>query len=98
MPGHARARMHSVRFQKGLLSLCCRTFRCALILLHEFFDAAGRVNQLLFAGEEGMALRADFNALLANGAAHPKGIAACAGDRAQPVIGMDVFFHFDLQT
>lgn len=44
----------------SLLFLCC-----FLVLATEAFDAAGGVHQLLFAGKERMASRADFEADIA---------------------------------
>ena len=61
--------------------------------LLEAINAAAAVNQLLLAGEEGMALRADFNPQFLLGGAGLKGFAAHTADDALFVLGMDLFLH-----
>src|ERR1700751_1634460 len=65
------------------------------VLLLEAFDAAGRVNQLLLAGKERVALRADFDAdqLAFAGRAGLKSASAGAVDRDGMIIGVNSFFH-----
>src|SRR5258708_7461283 len=70
-----------------------RGWRLLGVLLLEAVDAAGRVDQLLLAGEEGMALRADVDAqFLLRGARGP-GLAARAVDRDLLILRMNVWFH-----
>jgi hypothetical protein len=82
--------------QKGsrsCLSLCDSPELHA-VLLAEFFDAAGGVNDLLLAGVKRMAQRADFDIQrLAVGGTGLEGVPAAAGDRDFVVIGMDIGFH-----
>jgi hypothetical protein len=76
-------------------------FRCGSggsfvgVFLLEAFDAAGCVNKLLLAGEEWVALRADFNAdqLAFGGGAGLKRASAGAVDRDRVIIGVNSFFH-----
>src|SRR4029077_20658014 len=66
------------------LLFCGGGFGCGVgVLLGEELDAASGVNQLLFAGEEGMAVRADFHAqhLALNGRASLKRVTAGAVHR-----------------
>src|SRR5262245_10756141 len=64
-----------------------------LVPLPETLDAAGGVDELLLAREEGMALAADLDAqLLLRGACRP-GLAAGAVDQDGVQLGMDVRFH-----
>ena len=65
------------------------------VFLLEAFDAAGCVNQLLLAGEERVALRADFNSdqLAFGGGAGLKRASAGAVDRHGMIIGVNSFFH-----
>ena len=65
------------------------------VFLLEAFDAPGRVNQLLFAGEEWVAIRADFHAnhIAAEGRARIEQIAAGAVHLHGMIIGMNSFFH-----
>ena len=65
-------------------------------LLLEALDAAGGIDQLLLAGEERMAVRADFYAqrLASEGRARFKLVStARAMDADRVVIRMDSFFH-----
>src|SRR5208282_3572790 len=65
------------------------------VLLVEAFDAAGGVNQLLLAGEEGMAVRADFelqDVAFVRGA-RLEDVAAGAGHGHFVVVGMNAGFH-----
>src|SRR5690606_16179050 len=64
-----------------------------LVLLAEALDAAGRVDELLLAGEEGVALRADVHREGLPGRARLDGGAAGAGDGDGLVRGMDVGLH-----
>ena len=64
------------------------------ILAAEALYAAGRVHQLLFAGKEGMARGADFNAdVAAMGGAGDKGIAAGTMDAHFVISGMNSWLH-----
>src|SRR5205085_10172778 len=63
------------------------------VLPLETVDAAGRVDQLLLAGEEGVALRADLDAQLLPGRAGGPGLAAGAVHLNLVVLGMDLCFH-----
>jgi len=65
------------------------------VLFGEALDAAGGVNQLLFAGEEGVAIGADFDveALAFNGRASLEIVAAGAVDCYGVIIGMNTGFH-----
>src|SRR5205807_5887306 len=71
----------------------CRRSQLLGVLLLEAVDTAGRVHQLLLAGEEGMALRADLDAQLFLGGAGRPRLAACAVDGNLLILGMDVCFH-----
>src|SRR5271170_832596 len=80
----------------GLLLLRAR--RCCGfvgIFLLESLDAAGRINQLLLAREEWVALRADFDAdqLALCCRASLKRTAAGAMHRDGVIIGVNSFFH-----
>ena len=69
-------------------------FHAHAVLLAEFVDPAAAVHDLLLAGEERVAERADFDAkVLAQGGAGDKTIATGAGDLDFFVIGMDAVFH-----
>jgi hypothetical protein len=73
------------RFRLGLLA----------VLLAEFFHAAGGVHDLLLAGIEGVAGRADFHVQrFAQRGTRSERIAATAGHRDIGVLGMDFRFHF----
>ena len=61
--------------------------------LAEAFDAAGGVDELLFAGEERMARAANVDGNARLGAAGDEGIAAGAVHVAGLVTGMDFSFH-----
>src|SRR6202162_1006031 len=64
-----------------------------LVTLAEAFHPAGRVHELLLAGEEGMTVAADLDAqLLLRGVGRP-GHAAGAVDQHFVVFGMQVLFH-----
>src|SRR5258708_27451490 len=65
------------------------------VFLGEAFDAAGGVNQLLLAGEEGMAIRADFDvqAVALDGRASRKIVAASAVHRYGVIVGVNTGFH-----
>src|SRR5262245_32478145 len=72
-----------------------RVARSALlaVLAVEALDPAGGVHELLLAGEEGMARRADLDVdALLRGAGFDD-IAACADDGALLVAGMNAFLH-----
>src|SRR5262245_11188257 len=62
-------------------------------LLAEAFDSPGRVHELLLAGEERMALRANIDVDFGRRAAGGEGIAAGAVDGAGLVLGMNLGFH-----
>jgi hypothetical protein len=62
-------------------------------LLAEAFDAAGGIDEFLFAGEEGMAGAADINIDLGKRAAGDEGVAAGTVNGAGAVFGMDFFSH-----
>lgn len=59
----------------------------------EFLDASGGINEFLFAGEKGMARRADTDLDVALGGTGVVNGPAGAGDRRFDVIGMDISFH-----
>src|SRR5256885_1977546 len=63
------------------------------VALLEAIDTACRVDQLLLAGEEGMALRADLDAELFLGRARRPHFAARAMDLNLLILGMDLCFH-----
>ena len=65
------------------------------VFLGEAFDAAGGVNQLLLAGEEGVAIGADFDVELValDGRASLKIVAAGAVHRYGVIVGMNTGFH-----
>src|SRR6266850_895054 len=63
------------------------------VLPLEAIDAAGRIDQLLLAGEERMALRADLDAQLFLGRAGGPRLAAGAMHLNLVVLGMDLCFH-----
>ena len=64
------------------------------VLAAEAFDAAGRVDNLLLAGEERMAVRTDFNVYVtAMGATSQKTVAARALHAYFVITGMDCCFH-----
>jgi len=65
------------------------------VLLGEALDAAGGVNQLLLAGEEGVAIGADFDVQLfaLDGRASLEIMAAGAVHRDGVIVGVDTGFH-----
>jgi hypothetical protein len=65
------------------------------VLLGEAFDAAGGVDELLLAGEERVALGADFDAqhVALNSRAGLESIAAGAVNRNGMIVGMYTGFH-----
>ena len=63
--------------------------------LLEAIHATAAVHQLLLAGEEGVALGANFNPQFLLGGAGFKGFAAHAAHDGLLVLGMDLFLHFD---
>ena len=70
------------------------------VLLGEAFDAAGGVDELLLAGEEGMAVGADFDVELGalDGGASVKIIAAGAVDCDGVIVGVNTGFHGKLHS
>jgi len=64
------------------------------VFLLKALDATRRVNQLLFAGEERMAIRADFDVNVFLGRTRRPGGAAGANDMTFDVFWMNSFFHF----
>jgi hypothetical protein len=65
--------------------------------LLELINTSACINKLLLAGEEGVALRANFNSDLASlGGLGNNGFAACASDYALFVLGLNSFFHFKI--
>ena len=69
---------------------------CAIVFFVEAFDAAGRVDHLLFAREERMALRANFNVVIAKRGTRFDDGTAGACDFRRFVIRMNTFFHIVL--
>src|SRR5260370_31662586 len=67
--------------------------RLFLVAFAEAFDAAGRVDQLLFAREEGVTLAADFQRELFLGGVGRPGHAAGAVDQNFVILGVQVLFH-----
>src|SRR5271154_65845 len=65
------------------------------ILLREALDAASRIDQLLLAGEERVAVRADFDAqhVAFDGRARGKSVAAGAVHGYFVIVGMNTGFH-----
>ena len=73
---------------------CFKLAICALKSLLELVNTAANVNELLLAGEEGVALGADFNFdLRALSGLGGYSLAACATDYALFVIRMNSGFH-----
>jgi hypothetical protein len=64
------------------------------VFLLKALDAARRVNQLLFSGEERMAIRANFDVNVFLGRTRGPGGAAGAYDMAFDIFWMNSFFHF----
>ena len=80
--------------QRDLPSLCGLLLEVFESLL-ELVNTSACINKLLLAGEEGMALGANFNSDLASlGGLGNNGFAACALDHALFILGLDSFFHF----
>ena len=63
------------------------------VLLVELINTAAGVDQLLLAGVEGVALRADLDGDVLLGGSGLDDLAAGAADGRALVIGMDSFFH-----
>ncbi len=65
------------------------------VFLGEALDAAGSVNELLFAGEEGVAIRADFDIQLValNRRTSREIVAAGAVHRNGMIVGVNTGFH-----
>ena len=65
------------------------------VLLGEALDAAGGVNELLLAGEEGMAVRADFDVqpVALDGRSSGEIVAAGAVHRYGVIVGVNTGFH-----
>jgi hypothetical protein len=68
---------------------------CVGVLLGEALDAAGGVNEFLFAGEEGVAARADFDIQLValDGRTSREIVAAGAVHRYGVIVGVNTGFH-----
>jgi hypothetical protein len=69
------------------------SFRLQAVLLSELLDAAGGVNEFLFAGKKGMAVGANFDVDAARRRAGFYHVAAGAYNRRVFVFGMDSSFH-----
>ena len=65
-----------------------------LIAAAEFLNAAGDVDQFLFAGDERVAFGADTDFLLFAGGVDVPDFAAGADDLRRTIRGMDGIFHF----
>src|SRR4051812_10751946 len=63
------------------------------VLLLEFLDTSGGINELHLAGVEGMAGRTNFDVKFGHSAAGLESIAATARDSRFDVIGMDIRLH-----
>jgi len=61
--------------------------------LFEAVNASAGIDQLLLAGEEGVALGADFNFQLRLDRPRLKRLTAYATDDGLAILGMDLFFH-----
>ena len=68
-----------------------RTLHAEALL--EAIDAAATVHQLLFAGEERVTLRANFNTQFRLGGTGLERFTAHAANDAFAILGMDLFFH-----
>ncbi len=65
--------------------------------LLELVNTSACINKLLLAGEEGVALGANFDGNLASlSGLGNNGFAACASDHALFVLGLNSFFHFKI--
>ena len=69
-----------------------------LVTAVELVNAARRVDELLLAGEERVALRADADLHLRTGGFNVPDFAAGAGHNGVFVLRMNVFFHFFCTT
>jgi hypothetical protein len=79
-------------FPHSLPKGSCRLF--LPIFLAEALNAASRIDQFLFAGKIGMALRANFRSdFLWMCGTGGKGVATVASDRHFLILGMNTFFH-----
>ena len=89
--------MRNFLLQRALPSLCGELLLEVFESLLELVNTSACINKLLLAGEEGVALRANFNSDLASlsGLCY-NGLAACALDNALFVLGLNSFFHFIL--
>ena len=67
--------------------------RLDAVTLLEAIDTAARVNELLLAGEERVALGADFNAQLRLSGTRYESVAANAGHGRLLILRMDAFLH-----
>src|SRR5262245_33365242 len=77
----------------GLAGMPGCLLRAGAVLSLEPLDAARRVDQLLFSGEEGMAGRADLEADLGLGGPGLELVPAGAADRNDVVLRMNSLFH-----
>src|SRR5512143_577856 len=64
-----------------------------LVFFPEFVDAAFGINELLFSGVEGVAVRADVELHVLLGGPDLERFAACAVNRRHLVVGMNTLFH-----
>jgi hypothetical protein len=84
---------HSLPLSSESLGLLSNTLESLL----ELVNASACINKLLLAGEEGVALGADFNSdLAAVRGLGGYGFAAGATNYALLIIGMNSGFHFDI--
>ena len=67
--------------------------RLDAVTLLETINTTARVNELLLAGEERVALGADFNAQLRLSGTRYEGVAANAGHGRLLILRMDAFLH-----
>jgi hypothetical protein len=63
------------------------------VLLHEFFNASGGIDQFLLASKKGMAIGANFQIHIANCGTNLKSIATGAGNGSYFIFGMYFLFH-----
>ena len=78
----------------GLLGSAARARACGSVLLAELVHAASRIDNLLLAGIEGVAVRAHFDLqIVSEGRAGLERVAARAADRNLFVFGMACGFH-----
>jgi hypothetical protein len=75
------------------LSSRCRFLFTLLVFLHEFLNAPRGVDQFLLARKKRVAIRADFDAQIADRIAHLKGVAAGARNIRQDVLRVNLGFH-----